>query len=209
MALAYGGRHFAGRHLESGANDPGLDPGHGRDVPLGHALETGQLLDGHGFFGRGQALPVVVLDQHPGQLVDGGQVVADKHRNGRKTRLDGRVLAALTGDDLQPTVLQLTHQGRVEHAQSADGRRQALTVTVWPPGVLRIVDQRGRVYRSQFVALRCAGWRWLPTPESSWVVVMVLPFSLSGAVCPGSGHRPQPVTLLGTQASERSCLGVT
>ena len=53
MALAYGGGHFAGRHLESGANDPGLDPGHGRDVPLGHPLETGQLLDGHGFFGRG------------------------------------------------------------------------------------------------------------------------------------------------------------
>ena len=80
MALAYGGRHFAGRHLERGAHDPGLDPGHGRDVSLGHALESGQLLDGHGFFGRGQALPVVVLDQHPGQLVDGGQVVADEHR---------------------------------------------------------------------------------------------------------------------------------
>ena len=28
-------------------------------------------------------------------------------------------------------------------------------------------------------------------------------------LCPGSGQRPQPVTLLGTQASERSGLGVT
>ena len=26
---------------------------------------------------------------------------------------------------------------------------------------------------------------------------------------PGSGHRPEPVTLLGTQTSERSCLDVT
>ena len=99
----------------------------------------------------------MVLHEHPRPLVDGRKVIADKHGNSRKTRLDGGVLAALTRDDFQPTVLQLTHQRRVEHAQSADGRRQALTVTVWPSGVLRIFDQHGRVDRSQLVALRCAG----------------------------------------------------
>jgi hypothetical protein len=82
MALAYGRRHFACCHLERGANDTGLDSGHGRDLSLGYALESDQLRDGDGFFGRGQALPVVVLHQHRGHLVNRRQVVVDEDGDG-------------------------------------------------------------------------------------------------------------------------------
>ena len=71
-----------------------------------------------------------------------------------EARLDRRVLAALTGDELEPTIVQLAHQGRVENTQRADGRSQAFAVAMWPPDILRIVDQRRGVDRTQLVAGR-------------------------------------------------------
>jgi hypothetical protein len=98
VASCHFGGHLAAGHDQGLADLSGLDAGHGRDVLLGHAVESGQLLDGHGLLHRGQVVPADVLDQHPGHLVDRGQIVADVDGDGGKASGHGRVLPALPGN---------------------------------------------------------------------------------------------------------------
>ena len=126
VASCHLGGDLAAGHDEGLANLSGLYPGHGGDVLLGHAVESRQLLDGHGLLDRGEVVPSHVLHQHAGHPVDRRQVIAHVDRDGGKASGNGRVLPALTGDQHQLPGVGGPHQRWGEDAQGGDRGGESL-----------------------------------------------------------------------------------